>query len=69
MSEDKTKKSRLASKMFIFSGLTFLFASVITAVGNKSFLTGNSAAFLTVGIALIMVGLSMRQHSKNQIDN
>ena len=67
--EDKTKKSKSASMMFIFSGLTFLLVGIITAVGNKAFSTGNFAVFLTVGIALIIVGLVMRQHPKNQADN
>ncbi|MFC1988484.1 hypothetical protein ACFLVJ_01455 [Chloroflexota bacterium] len=69
MPEDKTKKSKLASTMFIFSGLTFLLVGVVSAIGNKSFTTGNFAVFLPIGIALIIVGLGMRQRQKNQTDN
>ncbi|MFC1949166.1 hypothetical protein ACFLW0_03230 [Chloroflexota bacterium] len=68
MPEDKTKNSKSASMMFIFSGLTFLLVSIITVVGNKA-LTGNFAAFLTTGIALIIVGLVMRQRQNNKTDN
>jgi hypothetical membrane protein len=64
-----TEKSTSASMMFIFSGLTFLLVGIITAVGNKAFSTGNFVVFLTIGIALIIVGLGMRQHPKNQTDN
>ncbi|MFC1984525.1 hypothetical protein ACFLU0_00720 [Chloroflexota bacterium] len=69
MPEDKTKKSKLASMMFIFSGLTYWLVGIISAVVNKAFSTGNLAAFLIIGIALIVVGLRMRQRQKNQTDN
>jgi len=69
MPEDKTKKSRLASRMFFFSGITFLLVGIISAVGNKTVLTGNFAVFLPIGIALIIVGLVMRQRLKSQINN
>ncbi|MFC2014798.1 hypothetical protein ACFLUP_02265 [Chloroflexota bacterium] len=67
--EGKTKKLKSASRMFFFSGLTFLLVGIISAVGNKSFSTSNFAVFLTIGIALIIVGLGMRQRPKNQTDN
>ncbi|MFC1983824.1 hypothetical protein ACFLVO_02270 [Chloroflexota bacterium] len=67
--EDKTKNSKLASMMFIFYGLTYWLAGIISAVVNKAFSTGNLAAFLIIGIALIVVGLRMRQRQKNQTDN
>ena len=52
--------------MFIFSGLTFLLVGIIAAVGNKAFLTGNFAVFLTTGIALIIVGIGIKMRDQNK---
>ncbi|MFC1967301.1 hypothetical protein ACFLV2_01475 [Chloroflexota bacterium] len=46
--------------LFIFSGLTFLLVGIAT---------GNFAVFLTIGIALIVIGSGIRQRQKNKADD